>query len=746
MAMPSTAVQNATPKHTPRSGTSGLTPGAASSPPRSVPSPAHHPKIGRSPHKSRSAAHTPLAAGAAAHTPTPSSFPHALDSSPAVDGSSLGPRGRAGTLGAKSTAGGSEAATPAALSGLGLGLGVPTGSVSGVSAGLLDIGLRGPHDAEEQYAARAREALAALGTRWGRVCQENVARCVKRLGDLECLWEDGAGPPDAQGAKPRTLSIAGHEILLEIEWTGDMVKNVALSFPKATGDAANCTDGAAILLKDLTVGPIPGGYVALDLFAANLERLAQTDRLGREKVSCFEALEGIYVSLRKLWDYELEQEDEGKKAAEVAVLCGKSGRPSKHRLEALGPRIDYWLARRSLIRNLHDVEGTDVKKPQQPTRWALQIGCEAFNANEYAPLRISSAWIADEVTAKAPPEDTVNAGPSYIKWQEPPPSFTPISLDGPDAMALDITQMQPNVRFVARLEPSIILPLKVVLEIYNLVGLTLPNEAMDTTTLIPLLFPNHPTDPKVKPGSKDPCLMFIRPVTSYSKSGSETHCYGLRLLNPLDLWARPLTEIPFSHPRQLVEILPYLRQWAFFTSLLQRSVQAAEVTASASSMPSPSPMTNGHSRQARDEKARNGPRRRGRSWSPPSDTDSEDEADNAPPEPHRAESQSKGMDGTIDITFSCPPLAQRIDLEFTASFASRAQPAQALFRIMPNAEIETVSVEGFSLGGEGSGKPEVQAPLDKKPSRTEGALAKVLQVSEDLGVLAEWIARRQEAP
>ena len=507
MATPSTSAQHPTPKPTPRTTTTtGLTPAAASSPPRSVPSPAHVAKVGKSPYKPRSTAHTPLGgAAAAALTPTP--LPS--DRSPAPDGSAH--RARAGTLGARSSATGASegGATPAALSGLGLGLGghangAAAGATPGAAALVAALGLKGggggggggggARDLEALNAARARQVLAALGTRWGFVCPDNVDRAAQRVGadHLDCLWD----PPERHGAEPRTLSVAGSEFLVDVEWRGDAVTGAKLEFAQPSGDSAKDDEGSRILLNDLTGGEEreQPGYVPMDKFVANLQRLARTDQLGKDKVSCFKALDGIYVSLKKLWDYEVKQDGDGTKGrTERSVLCAKSGRPSKHPTEALCPRLDYWLDRRNLVPETANLDSTETKG-SQVRRWALQLGCEAFDASQYPPIRNSTAWIADEVGGTVPSDDAYNLEPTtFINWLEPEPSFIPQSADNPDVMNLGIAApLLPNVRFVAELKPPVNVPLNTAYQIFSLVGHPLPQEdATEATTLVSLLFPNE---------------------------------------------------------------------------------------------------------------------------------------------------------------------------------------------------------------------------------------------------------------
>ena len=61
-------------------------------------------------------------------------------------------------------------------------------------------------------------------------------------------------------------------------------------------------------------------------------------------------------------------------------------------------------------------------------------------------------------------------------------------------------------------------------------------------------------------------------VTSYDSSGIPTeHSHKYTLFPTQADYGRIIDALPFSHPRQIIDILPILRQWALLGSLLRRS-------------------------------------------------------------------------------------------------------------------------------------------------------------------------------
>lgn len=735
-----------------------LTP-SASTPSRIVSSPAHLANskiVGRSPWKGApSASQTPLLGSVNAHTPTPfGSLPPG--SSPALTLDGLVGRARAGTIGTKSIGGSPAAQTPTAFSSLGLTL-TPFGGELNITQQLNDssildtLGLGG-RDAEVWTAQRIKEIVDLLGTQWGKVSQENVKRCVDRIGGLECYWEDHPGGKEKVGERKRTLAIAGNEMMLEIVWLGDRVTRVVLHFMRGTEEATDEL-GAQVLLQDLVGTGVE--YVELNGFVENLTRLARIDQLGRGKVSCFEALDGISYSMKKLWELELGKEQETTKnqtVAELKTLCERSGRPVINSDNKIGLRLDYWMDRRDVAeRDIEDrMPSESVKNP-----FCLMIDCEAFNATQYPSIRISQAWLSISVA------DAIS-DPTLPIWDDPPPTFIPgTEMENVQGMlSLGITTgTQPDVRFIARLRPAVTLPLNAAAEILAHMDSPLTQEAIGFTTYLGLLFPGMPD---FRDGTKDGKVRIKRFVTSYDASGlRHEHSQRFDVFSVPNTWARTITELPFSHPRQLTDILPYLRQWAFFGRLLQRSFGEthADLLSEKVSNPVtfPQSMQRGNPTTKRSSRPSNGYRHRYQQYEPPSDTESDGEEVNAV----KMNSGNAGIisnisnsagqiidvgkpEIVIETSFDISTITRRIDMAISIIFLHpRGEDSSCAInlKIHPNAKLEVDDDLAFRGGiFESNFKPNLEAENMRRK------LERVLRITEDLGAAAMWLRNLYNQP
>lgn len=441
-------------------------------------------------------------------------------------------------------------------------------------------------DQDEERRRRLEEIMKMMAHRWGRVCQEGVERSARRMG-LDCMWEEGT---------KRTLSIAGSGILVDVEFIGEDVGAVVLSFPASTEAVGKLAGrGAKVLMKDLKGNG--KGYVSLKAFVQNLERLARMDQLGGGGVSCFDAVEGVYGSLEKIFDWELSNlkvergvydNDEGLKEE---VMCKGNGRPRKHANGRVGLTLQYWQDRRLVLVRKHEPDTMKIDSPNVDTEaYSALIECEASSSELYPPIRVSDSWVAPQI--ERPPSLDANSlyisATSSIDWQEPPATLLS-SEAPPDALDIDSSQAlprkAPNLRFVAHFEPSIIVPLETAHEIYNSVGAPLTQDAIQPTTYESLLFGKMDRS-YTKPSSSSPkqgrhIRTVTRTITSYPPTGpplKHRHQYTLFATHQ-QAYAHTIVHVPFSHPRQLLAILPTLRQWALLGSILRRSF-APQPTAS----------------------------------------------------------------------------------------------------------------------------------------------------------------------
>lgn len=621
--------------------------------------------------------------------------------------------------------------------------GTPT--ATGIGAGAADTTFAAAavnaHDSEDEGRRRIEAIVNLLRQRPGMVSEEGVERLAKRTG-LECLWEDAMG---AEGEGIRTLSIAGNNVLVDVDFRGGRrVEKVGLSLPTCrmgpVGEFAEA--GAQVLQRDLQVGKgEERGHKMLDPFADNLERLARLDKLSLEGANCFEAVAGVYASLRRVFAYEERRVREGGKqevdveVVEREVLCKRSGRPRMHARRRIGLNLEYWMERR-LVRGSKrkagksdgDMDGAGkVGKPaseedgdEESKTWSAVVECEASPAELYPSIRVSDSWVSIDVERSDENRDeSLLTGDSALDWLDPPPTLTPSNPTG-DAMEVDSSVAPdgkpPDVRFIARLEPPLVVPLQAAVDIYGSVGVTIPQDSIRPTTFEELLLPGLGLGSSTG-HTEDGQLVMEKKVTAYDNEGvAIERKHKNTLYTQKTEFGRLVKDIPFSHPRQLVAILPVLRQWALVGSIVQRSFggDVTDKRDNDSSSPAkdppeqkPSTMTNG--RNAAEELA---------ALMADADADVPDTSTTMP------------VDFTL-TTLPTPKIAVLFDL--------RGALATVTFEILPNAEIHASDVT-CNAPTHGAANMEGSSG-DVRPTVLMGAdaAAKALAISEDVGVLLEWV-------
>ena len=100
----------------------------------------------------------------------------------------------------------------------------------------------------------------------------------------------------------------------------------------------------------------------------------------------------------------------------------------------------------------------------------LHIYTEASPAGLYPSLRVSETWLPDPL--ELPSSDSANG----IPWQDPPPTLISATgaTAGGDSMTMEGDQRLPDLRFVAHLDPPIIVPLQMANTILPAFGLPAP--------------------------------------------------------------------------------------------------------------------------------------------------------------------------------------------------------------------------------------------------------------------------------
>ncbi|KAL4915225.1 mediator of RNA polymerase II transcription subunit 1-domain-containing protein [Aspergillus aurantiobrunneus] len=628
--------------------------------------------------------------------------------------------------------------------------------------GMPGLKLGNARDSDEERRRHISEVVQLLRARVaGRgVCREGIER-LSDLERFESIWQDD------------NLNIAGNFVDLEIDFYRgqNVVKDVSLKY--ATSEATEGErreEATAVLKRDLIQTPEDGergNWKSLDNFHKNLQWLARHDKLSQE-VNCFEAIEGLYESMKRLWSEEGSQR---KPSGDYEHLCsGCVGRPSLHRGSRIGLWLDYWMPRARLT-DAKQRRSTDVMAIDQPSdyrdndelnangNWRIAIECE----EGYPSLRVSKDWIGSEVftvvhnDAEAPSSnDPTESDVTVVNWADPPATLT--SNNGSsDNMDLDSNMLDsstPNRRFVARLEPALDIPLLTAADIYRHLGIQMPQE-FKILTYDGLLAPGwSPLSAAESLGPEDSAQIDRKrsrvSVQSFDEEGKpciKRHSYTFQPFESAG--GRTLRDVPFSHPRQLADILPTLRQYAFLANMIR------------STFPLPSKGDDKVSpvqEVEKDETKSNGdvtilsnenPNEKKLNSLLGLDADGVD----TKTEEGQLEGELAEDDVKVDVTLRTQlGQAPMVMLLFTAngpeSPPETSQEDASLeislgFEIGLNGRVSVVDVTGL-LDDENTSTDDTNLDTQAASESTrelQSKLAHVLETSQDIGILVEWVLR-----
>lgn len=589
-------------------------------------------------------------------------------------------------------------------------------------AGSSSIAGLGVVEAEEERRRRVGLMRDLLATRWGIVGQEGVERCARRCG-LECLWEGEAG----QRRERRVLSIAGEGLLVEVDFAGDVVERVGLDFPGMSMGDGEKVKGGEVLGRGL-MGE--GGYKRLEAFAGNLERLGRMDRAGGGAMNCFDAVDGVGKSLGMVYEKEVEHErKEGRERPTDDVMCGRTGRPAVHARGKVGLALQFWkdqrLITKQTVEDTMEVdESTENEVDDEADQvYSAMIECESCPTELYSSVRISRHWIRERLDS-AMEVDALHISDTGLEWLEPPSDIQTTS-------TTEICEgKQPNARLIAKLEPQLVVSLPTAITLLESLGFPIPQENIMMMTFEGLVFPNTDFNSANNPHNLQNTVpkIFEKAVTSYNTTTetSAMHQHKYTLYTPPRDFARTLSDLPFRHPMQIINLLPHLRQWALVSSILRRTLTSTD-SAEEDPPSQQAPDTNRNG-----DKATNG-------ISPdqtPAFQSLEDElADFLSSSSPAAVNGSKAP-RNINISFSASPLPQ-FQVQFpNPKYAGKLASVQLSVGL--NGTIEGLDVD------DGGPPPVVtvmgdDVDVDNARAKLREKVKKVLEVSEDIGVMVEWI-------
>jgi hypothetical protein len=469
---------------------------------------------------------------------------------------------------------GAMATTPSGMNmSLAMGMGmVPTMSELGLT---LTASGGQKRNEDEERRAKMRRILKKIGRPRGRVSEEGICRVGRRVGfandiDAEVLTAEER----ERKVGNRTVSIAGEAVVVDVDLKNHVPREVQVML-SGEGDGLV---GLAERAGEVLLGSLRDTDNLIG-FAKGLDWIAKIDRLGGGKVNGFEALGGIFECLRKLCDEEVRLVHEGgvglSEKAEIVVMCKKSGRPSAHARGSLGIALDYWQDDRAVSSKKASDDDMEIDSTAVSTNTATPSGLHTLHLDldrcppeMYPPIRITSSWLPEKFTLEST---------APIPWQEPEATFVS-SGDSDDTMAdnnlPNVQQkMLPSLRFLAKLDPPVVLPWQIATSLMTALGSVLP-QPFSTPPLL-----QHVLLPTPTLGNAD--IERQKTVLAYRSPDTETeakHVYRLHVAKP-DFGFK-LEELPFAHPRQLVENLPTLRQWGCFGALVQDIFSGSPTTSS----------------------------------------------------------------------------------------------------------------------------------------------------------------------
>lgn len=501
---------------------------------------------------------------------------------------------------------------------------------------------------------------------------------------------------------------------------------------------------ASILLEDLT--PLPGIAAIntkLDRFAANLEALARLDKLSVDnQLNCHEAIAGVYTSLQKLYQHEKEAastllEAKGERSdvmVEREVICKYSGRPRMHTRRKIGMFVDYWMEKRyitpdtskpvSEYEEAMDVDTASKSRDSQYDQvlYSIEITAQSSSPELYPSIRVSTDWISDRILVPSSettsPSALFTGGPS-IDWQDPSPTYLSANDQNEDAMNIVGSQRSeqqklPSARFVAKLDPPLVMPWNIANQILQTVG-DAASADMDPLRTYETVLLEHSNISSTGMMGTGPAVTNTKIVTT--PEGDKEHRNALFV--PKQDFVYELKEIPFAHPRQIVSILPTLRQWACFGSLVRNTFVSSQPKLSSQTSQIPN----------RDGLAGKTERKQfslAELLTPPES-----------PDDMIIDEKGAGIVLSIDVSLATTP-SPGLDIIFPLP---NKQTDLASLNVSVLADADIV-VTGQNLVGEQVGKSD---NAGEELVRRVRDMGRALEITGDLGLWIEWLRRRYES-
>ena len=533
---------------------------------------------------------------------------------------------------------------------------------------------------DEERRVKMRKVLKRIGRPKGRVSEEGIARLARRVGLVSDIDDEKLTQEERERkVGNRSFSVAGDSVIVTVGLHDQIPQSVEVN-----GDVPEPDIAAGVLFRNLKETDDVPLTATLDRFALNLSYLATMDRLKKETdTDCFAALGGVYHSLQRLHEKEHEaaSQQAGALRADVDATCKGSGKPQMHARQRLGLCLDYWQQNRYSSgekapgKSEMDVDGAgDTPHNHSKGSWTLLIGAEKCNAAKmpYVPLRISDQWLPEQI--ELPSE---LSGES-IKWLEP--------TDDHDRLSRPC--------FLATLDPPVVLTFGAVDAVLKSFNVQSTPGLQSIPSYVSLLLSTAAGSHIVPPSTSNAfnSLRSTQEVVSIGEGKSRLVQHHFTLDNAKLDFGYLLQELPFSHPKQLVELLPTLRQWAGFGMLLSQSLDASSLSSIGAAK----------SRKSASQKIT---------------------LDNIGQDQPGADDLHASLD--VNLTLSTTPKPT-----LSITFRSRSHGGSTIYldvEVLPNADVAVDIRDGLEFSD------------DEAKAKAEAKMAKALDVCWDLGVWIEWV-------
>ena len=240
-----------------------------------------------------------------------------------------------------------------------------------------------------------------------------------------------------------------------------------------------------------------------------------------------------------------------------------------HKGTRIGLGLEYWVEQAKVLDAKNSKQPSDameideqqdheskIELEDQSRSWAVMVECEVG----YPSLRISKEWVGNEAFTAGESNESLpsNGAAGSVNWLDPPQTMR-LTHGNHDPMAMDSSMLEsspPNRRFVAKLEPALDVPILAASEIYRHLGMQLQQQDFKMVTYDALLVSDSSS---MSPGSsphpgRRKRQMQVLAVDSKGEQQTKQHNYTFQAFESSS--GLTVNELPFSHPRQLADILP----------------------------------------------------------------------------------------------------------------------------------------------------------------------------------------------